>query len=114
MKKAGILLLLLAASVSFASPNFQQLASFAINSLGIDLLARTSKPTENALISPYSIQCALAMAYAGADGSTRTVMAQVLHYPEDETGLHRSVLGTDARCWINSAPWCWDCAGPSP
>ena len=65
-------------------------ATTAINALGIDLLQRTGKPDTNALISPYSIQSAMAMAYAGADGATRNEMAKVLHYPEDEAELHRS------------------------
>jgi serpin B len=30
------------------------------------------------------------MLYAGADGDTRTEMARVLHFPEDETALHSS------------------------
>jgi serpin B len=56
--------------------------------LGIDLLHRTGKPEANTLISPYSIQSALAMSYAGADGVTRTEMAKALHYPKDEAELH--------------------------
>jgi serpin B len=66
-------------------------AAAAINSLGIDLLQRTGKPDANALLSPYSIQSALAMAYAGADGATRDEMAKVLHYPKDEAKLHLSL-----------------------
>jgi len=62
----------------------------AINTLGLELLARTGKPDENALLSPYSIQCALAMAYAGADGVTKAEMAKVLHYNPDEAELHLS------------------------
>ena len=65
-------------------------ATTAINSLGIDLLQRTGKPDANALLSPYSIQSALAMAYAGAAGATREEMAKVLHYPKDEAELHLS------------------------
>jgi serpin B len=65
-------------------------AALAINRLGIDLLQKTAKPDVNALLSPYSIQCALAMAYSGSDGITREEMAKVLHYPEDETALHGS------------------------
>lgn len=65
-------------------------AANAINSLGVDLLHRVGMPDENALISPYSIQSALVMAYAGADGTTRDEMAKVLHYPKDESQLHQS------------------------
>jgi serpin B len=66
------------------------IAANSMNALGIDLLARVAKPNENALISPYSIQSALAMTYAGAAGETKSEMAKVLHYPADEATLHRS------------------------
>src|SRR5690242_20019251 len=49
----------------------------AINTLGIDLLHKVGKPDANVLLSPYSIQSALAMAYAGAEGTTRDEMATV-------------------------------------
>jgi serpin B len=62
----------------------------AINTFGIDLLHKIGKPDANVLLSPYSIQSALAMAYAGAEGTTRDEMARVLHYPKDESELHQS------------------------
>jgi len=65
-------------------------AANAINSLGIDLLAKTGNPDENALLSPYSIQTALAMTYAGADGKTRDEMAKVLYFPKDDAQLNGS------------------------
>ena len=65
-------------------------ASTSINSLGVDLLQKTSKADANALLSPYSIQTALAMTFAGAEGVTRDEMAKVLHYPADEAAVHRS------------------------
>jgi len=65
-------------------------AAQAVNALGLDLLAKGTDANANALISPYSIQSALAMTYAGAAGETRTQMAKVLHYPQDETALHQS------------------------
>jgi serpin B len=66
------------------------IATNAINGLGIELLPRFHQPGANVLLSPYSIQSALAMAYAGADGDTRAEMAKVLHYPKDEDEVHGS------------------------
>jgi serpin B len=86
--------LLLMASLFSAAPLFAaeptSTARTAINTLGLDLLRKGAKPDANALLSPYSIQTALAMTYAGADGATRDEMAKVLHYPADEAAVHRS------------------------
>lgn len=65
-------------------------AAQAVNALGLDLLAKGGEANANTLLSPYSIQSALAMTYAGAAGDTRGEMAKVLHYPEDEKAMHLS------------------------
>ena len=62
----------------------------AVNALGLDLLTKGTGAGENALLSPYSIQAALAMTYAGAAGETRTQMAKALHFPADERVLDSS------------------------
>ena len=73
-----------------ASPTFQ--ASRAINLLGLDLYRQITGTGQggNLVLSPYSIQTALAMTYAGAAGKTRSEMARVLHFEGDETTLHSS------------------------
>src|SRR5438552_1188658 len=76
------------ASAGAAPAQSTEAATVAINNLGIELLQKSSSPGANALISPYSIQSALAMAYAGADGQTREEMARVLHYGADDAALH--------------------------
>src|SRR5438093_11706307 len=62
--------------------NFE-LAAKATNELAVDLHRQLATGDENLCISPYSIENALAMTYAGADGETRTEMAHVLHFPND-------------------------------
>jgi len=88
MKLLLTVILLSAVPIFAAEPSFT--AAEAINELGVDLLRQVAKPGANALLSPYSIQSALALTCAGAEGATRTEMAQVLHYPKDETEVHRS------------------------
>jgi serpin B len=65
-------------------------AATSINALGLDLLGKGIASDANTLLSPYSIQSALAMTYAGADGGTRAEMAKVLHFGDDEAALHHS------------------------
>jgi serpin B len=88
MKLLLATMLLSAAPIFAAEPTTT--AADAINALGIDLLHQSAKPGANALLSPYSIQSALVMTYAGAEGDTRAEMAKVLHYPESDAELHRS------------------------
>ncbi|MFN8392926.1 MAG: serpin family protein [Bdellovibrionota bacterium] len=68
-------------------------AAQSMNQLGLDLFRAVQTPGENICLSPYSIQTALAMTYAGADGDTRDEMASVLHARGDDAAFHRSVSG---------------------
>lgn len=64
-------------------------AAQSTNALGLDLywqLCADQKPG-NLVISPYSIQSALALAYSGAEGQTRSEMAQVLRLPSGNDTL---------------------------
>ena len=59
------------------------LAAKATNQLGVDLhrqLATGDSRSVGICISPYSIESALAMTFAGAAGETRSEMARVLHF----------------------------------
>src|SRR5437762_608893 len=58
-----------------------ELAAKATNQLGVDLHRQLATGDGNLCISPYSIDSALAMTFAGADGETRSEMARVLHFP---------------------------------
>lgn len=85
--KTFLLAMLTAAPALAADP-----AADAINELGLDLHRRlaAAQADANLCVSPYSIQCALAMTYAGADGATRAEMAKVLHYPAGDA-IHQSL-----------------------
>jgi len=66
------------------------LAATATNQLAVDLHRQLATGDDNLCISPYSIQSALAMTFAGADSETRTEMARVLHFPNAGDAIHGS------------------------
>ena len=81
-------------AVLLLTPSFDAMAAgfdaaLATNAVGIDLYRElaTANPSANLIISPYSIESALALAYAGADGETRTEMARALRLPRDDASL---------------------------
>ena len=87
MKLVCALFFALALSSQAADGDF---AANATNQLGVDLYHQLATGDENLCLSPYSIQSALAMTFAGADGDTRTEMARVLHFPNDGEAIHAS------------------------
>ncbi len=91
LRRRGILAVSVVLPALAAGGGFE--AATATNQLGIDLFppARAElRPTGNLVISPYSIDSALALAYFGADGATRTEMAGALHFPQDDSPLQAS------------------------
>jgi serpin B len=79
----------LVAGMAHAATNFD-LAAKATNDLGVELHRQLATGNGNLCISPYSIESALAMTFAGADGDTRTEMAHVLHFPSDASAVAAS------------------------
>ncbi len=92
----------LAAAMAHGATSFD-LAAKATNELGVDLHRQLATGDENLCISPYSIDSALAMTFAGADGETRTEMARVLHFgnatdvPASFSALQRSLEQMSAK-----------------
>ena len=76
----------LIASMSYGATGYD-LAATATNQLAVDLHRQLATGNENLCVSPYSIESALAMTFAGADGETRTEMARVLHFPSDASAV---------------------------
>lgn len=79
----------LISAMAQAATNFD-LAATATNQLAVDLHRQLATGDENLCVSPYSIQSALAMTFAGTDGETRTEMARVLHFPGDASAVPAS------------------------
>src|SRR5450755_641253 len=65
-------------------------AATATNEVGVDLYRKLATGDANLCLSPYSIETALAMTFAGADGKTRDEMARVLHFSTTDETLHAS------------------------
>src|SRR5437870_9708909 len=92
----------LIAAMAHGATNFD-LAAKATNELAVDLHRQLATRDDNLCVSPYSIESALAMTFAGADGETRTEMARVLHFGNDSAvpasfaALQHSLEGMSAK-----------------
>jgi serpin B len=92
IKKVTVFVIsLLTSLAAFSAETALSTAGMAINALGIDLLHQMAKADSNIILSPYSIQNALAMTYAGSSGVTREEMTKVLHYPANEAQVHAAM-----------------------
>lgn len=69
--------------------------AYAINQAGVKLFGEltTIQRAGNLVLSPYSIQSALALAYAGAEGTTRAEMSTALFFPRDEAAVQQAFGG---------------------
>ena len=93
MNPKSLVCLLAALSIQSAMPTMiaadSGAAAAATNQIGLDLYRKLATGKENLCLSPYSIENALAMTFAGADGRTREEMARVLHLSNDDA-VHAS------------------------
>ena len=67
------------------------------SSFAFDLYEVLAEEEGNIFFSPYSISAALAMTYAGAEGTTETDMAEVLRFTLPENRLHPAFNLADQR-----------------
>ena len=74
--RLSLFLFVLRAAFAATDP---KIAASATNQIGVDLYRKLAAADGNLCFSPYSIESALALALAGADGDTRTEMKRVLH-----------------------------------
>ena len=79
----------LIAGMAYGATEFD-LAATTTNELAVDLHRQLATGDKNLCVSPYSIESALAMTFAGADGETRREMARVLHFPSDASAVPAS------------------------
>jgi serpin B len=63
-------------------------AAVGINRFSLDLHRRLAAGGGNLVTSPWSIESALAMTYAGAGGETKREMAKVLHFTGSDDAVH--------------------------
>jgi serpin B len=92
----------------------------AIDQFTTDLYAQLARQPGNLALSPFSIETALAMAYAGAGGKTADQMASVLHLGPDNSATHAAfgtliqkivADGSVAGSTLNTANALWGQAG---
>jgi len=88
MKTVRISLVVLLMALQSRAADFD-LAGKATNEFAVDL-QRQFAGDENLCVSPYSIEGALAMTFAGAEGDTRAEIVRVLHLANDGDRIHAS------------------------
>ncbi|MEN8209683.1 MAG: serpin family protein [Candidatus Fermentibacteria bacterium] len=71
-------------------------------SFAFDLYCQLTDGNSNIFFSPYSISAALAMTYAGAEGTTEIEMAEVLRFTLPEDRLHPAFNLVDQKLTASS------------
>jgi serpin B len=66
------------------------LAANSTNQFAVDLHRQLATGDQNLCVSPYSVEAALAMTFAGADGETRDQMSRVLHLSKNGDAVDAS------------------------
>lgn len=78
---------------SLAAPTLASAADFnpatATNQVGLDLFRQLAKDRTdtNLVISPYSIESAMALVYPGSEGTTREELSRALHFPTTDAPM---------------------------
>ena len=84
-----VLLMICPAYAAEAAGDGAHKAAVATNEFGIDLYRKLSaESSDNIFFSPFSIETALAMTYAGARGTTAAEMEKVLHLDGAQEATH--------------------------
>lgn len=93
------------AAVSPPAGDLKSLAE-ANNAFALDLYGRLKVKEGNVFISPYSIQTALLMTWAGAKGKTAEEMYAALHLPQTKVTEHAQPVAEQPQPWLErQEPW---------
>src|SRR5262249_33086110 len=79
----------LIAPMAHTTTDFEPAAK-ATNEFAVDLHRQLATGNDNLCVSPFSIESALGMTFAGADGETLIEMARVLHFSGDASAVAAS------------------------
>lgn len=93
--KCLLAMLTLGAIAPFAVTAAEFDAAGATNHLGLDLYRQLAdqRPQGNLVISPYSIESALALVYAGAEAGTRAELSRVGRFPDADATVQAGFAG---------------------